>query len=239
MPRAVRPLNARVRLVGFSSPGCAAPWSAARCTAAVPASGQSRNAVPSAAARAPRHSAAAMPAPVAMPPAATTGTVTAAVTSCSSAIVPVAATGSSVRPPRCPPASAPCAARASAPASAARRASAAVVTVIHTSLPAALTASMTDRSGMPKVNETTGGGCSSTTASFACQSSSSWRGSPRSAPVLATSAAMARAYAATLAALSAWLAPDSWPGTNRLTPNGRAVSSLTRRHLAAKSAADR
>ena len=115
-------------------PGRGGTGSAARYTGAVPASGQSRNAVPRAAARAPRHSTAAIALPVAMPPAATTGAASrAAEMSCSSAMSPTASSGASLVPPRCPPASYPCTTSRSAPAAAARRASSRLVTVTQTS----------------------------------------------------------------------------------------------------------
>ena len=73
IPRARRPLNARVMAV---VPGRVSAW---RCGALVPASGQRMNAVPICAATAPAASDAAMPGPSAIPPEATSGSsVTAA-----------------------------------------------------------------------------------------------------------------------------------------------------------------
>lgn len=82
MPRAARPVNARVNPVRRD------PASAARCTADVPASGQRRNAVPNWAAMAPADSTAARPAPVEIPPAATRGRSTCSVRSASNASSP-------------------------------------------------------------------------------------------------------------------------------------------------------
>ena len=69
MPRASRPLNARVSAVGASDA------SASRCACDVPASGARMNAVPTWAARAPSASTAWTAAAVAIPPVATSGHV--------------------------------------------------------------------------------------------------------------------------------------------------------------------
>ena len=83
IPRAVRPVNARVSAVGAS------PSIAARCALRVAASGASISAVPTCAAAAPAASTAATPRPVAIPPVATSGRSTAAPTVCSSASRPM------------------------------------------------------------------------------------------------------------------------------------------------------
>ena len=82
MPRAWRPVKARVRRVGVR------PASAARCAGAVPASGQRMKAVPICAACAPAHRTAATAPPEAIAPEATSGRSVCAPTSCSSASRP-------------------------------------------------------------------------------------------------------------------------------------------------------
>ena len=150
IPRAVRPVNARVRAVGPRS------RSASLCAGEVAASGVSMNAVPSWAAAAPAASTAATPWPVAMPPVATSGRSLTARTSWRSASRPTSPGARSSKEPRWPPASTPWTTSASAPASCAATASAAVVTVTHSAQPAECSASASARDGQPKVTDTTG-----------------------------------------------------------------------------------
>ena len=96
IPRAGRPVNARVTRVGRRSA------STARCASAVPASGASISAVPTWAALAPAHSTAASAAPSAIPPVATSGSGVARATTRSSASSPIPPSSepSSTNPPR-------------------------------------------------------------------------------------------------------------------------------------------
>ena len=137
MLRARRPVKARVSVVRRAS----ALNSFARCSGEAFDSSQARKAVPICTALAPSRSAAAMPRPSAMPPAAITGTVTLSATCGTSASVPVRqCSGSARKDTRCPPASKPVATIMSTPASASSLASAGVVAVPTVAMPAAATA---------------------------------------------------------------------------------------------------
>ena len=164
MPRAGRPVKILVRVVLLS---CAC-FSAARCSAEVLASGVSRKAVPICTPAAPSASAATMPRPSPMPPAAITGTFTASTTCGTSAIVPAWRAMSSFRNmPRWPPASLPWAMTASQPCPSSQRASSADVAELMTSIPASFTRLSSAASGMPKWKLTTLGLNSSTTSHIA------------------------------------------------------------------------
>ena len=208
-------MNARVTEVGVSPAASAARWSGF-----APLSWQGRNIVPSCAARAPATSTAATSAPLASPPAATSGTSTAAETLRSNGISPVWSTASLVKEPRWPPASWPCTHSASAPAATASRASATEVTVTSTYEPCRLTSAMTSGGGHPNVKLMIGTCASYSTVSLASQSSSPPVGSPSGTPCRSASARSRSAYAATAAGSTA-----DRSGTNTLSPNGRSVSS--------------
>ena len=108
IPRAVRPVKARVSAVGVSVP------SAARCSGAVPASRVRRNAVPSAAASAPgRERPRRRPRRVAIPPAATSGGRPARARAAAARAGRCRPGAASSKLPRCAPASTPWTTRAS------------------------------------------------------------------------------------------------------------------------------
>ena len=140
-PRARRPVNARV--IAVSPPAA----SARRCGSLVPASGQSRNAVPICAAAAPAASAACTPSRSAIPPVATSGNSTfAAIARTSSSRGrrrrPCRSSCRGGRQPRRPGRRA-----RRHPPPAAARASSTLVTVSHDSAPAARTRSRSSRVG--------------------------------------------------------------------------------------------
>src|SRR3954469_23259705 len=114
MPRARRPVNARVSAVGALVP------SRSRCAGFVPASGASMKAVPACAAAAPAARAAATACASMRPPVAISGSLVTAAARRSSVRSPTGSAGSS-KPPRWPPASAPWTTRAVAPAASAPR----------------------------------------------------------------------------------------------------------------------
>ena len=133
MLRASRPVNARVSEVRRAS----GLNSFSRCSGAAFDSSQARNAVPICAAAAPSFSAAAIPRPSAMPPAAITGAFTVS-TTCG---IKRQRTGEAIlrllrNDTRCPPASKPVATIASTPASSSSLASAGVVAAPTVTMPA-------------------------------------------------------------------------------------------------------
>ena len=117
---------------------------------------------------APSASAATMPRPSMMPPAAITGSEMASATCGTRAKVVIAPfIGSARKMPLWPPASWPCAITASTPRRSSQAASAGEVAEPSTMQPACLTAWTTSGAGRPKWKETTRGRASSTTASCA------------------------------------------------------------------------
>ena len=109
-----------------------------------------------------------------IPPAATNCTSGSASRTARTSSTVVMSSGSSptVVVERCPPASALWTDSQSAPASTARRASATPATVTTTAVPTSCRARTMPGSGMPKVNETTATGSSSSAASVASWSKS-------------------------------------------------------------------
>ncbi|KEH12425.1 hypothetical protein GY15_20855 [Delftia sp. 670] len=107
-------------------------------------------AVPSCAAQAPRPSAAAMPSPSMMPPAAITGRAVLRASTRTRAKVPIMRSCAGSNVPRCPPASTPWATMASTPACSTWRASSSDVALARVTTPAARSASMKPCSGSPK-----------------------------------------------------------------------------------------
>ncbi|TDV45404.1 hypothetical protein CLV71_11270 [Actinophytocola oryzae] len=208
-------MKARVTDVGVSPAASAARWSGF-----APLSGQGRNIVPSCAALAPATSTAATSAPLDNPPAATSGTSTAADTLRSNGIRPVWSVPSLTKEPRWAPASWPCTHRPSAPEATASRASAADVTVTSTSQPCAFTSAMTSDEGHPNVKLTTGTLASDSNASLASQASSPPTGSPSGTPYRSASPRSAAAYASTAEASTGVRS-----GTNTLSPNGLPVNA--------------
>ncbi len=197
--------------------------SAARCSGFAPLSWQGRNIVPSCAAHAPATSTAATSAPLDSPPAATSGTSTAADTLRSNGSRPVWSIPSLAKVPRWAPASWPCTHSPSAPAATAPRASSADVTVTSTSDPSRLTSATTSGAGQPKVKLTTGTCSSASRASLSAQWSSPPVGSPSGTPYCSASPRSRSAYSSTAAPATVDVS-----GTNTLSPNGRSVSSLVR-----------
>ena len=171
-PRPSRPVKPRVSSV--PSP-CAALRSAARWAGCAFDSSQARNAVPICTAWAPSASAAAMPRPSAIPPAAMTGARTASATCGTSATVPIKdASADRRKEGRWPPASAPVATMASTPAASSARASSTVVAVPMVRMPCDRQRSRIAGGGTPKMKLTIGGrasisaaACSSNTGSAA------------------------------------------------------------------------
>ena len=126
IPRASRPLNARVSMV----PSSWAARIAALWAGGAPLSGQAIKAVPNCTPLAPSAAAATIPRPSIIPPDAITGTETASAICGTSAIVPTRLSSSAaMKVPRWAPASLPCATIASAPACSSARASDTVVAV--------------------------------------------------------------------------------------------------------------
>jgi hypothetical protein len=126
MPRASLPVKPQVSAVCLASP----LRSALRCSVLAPDSSHARKAVPICTPAAPRAKAATMPRASPMPPAATTGSLTASTTCGTSAMVPVRESSDGCRKePRWPPASKPEATITSTPACSRAIASSTVVAV--------------------------------------------------------------------------------------------------------------
>ena len=147
MPRAQPPLKTLVTAVCSGK-----TWlSAARWASEVWASSANKNAVPTCTACAPSCMAARTVVASLIPPAATTGRLTARMIWGKSANVPLCVAGSCVKnQPRCPPASQPWAITPSTPCACSHCASVTVVALLHTSAPVALTAAKSLAVGKPK-----------------------------------------------------------------------------------------